>query len=173
METSRAAVLTVRAAVRGAVDFTRARVLDTDWWRRTNVIIRAAGREDDLKAMQAAFAYQCALVSNGSLTEESFKDSQSAARELFQEVLNRLQPWAAATTTDVRQSQLQGLIANYRKYVGDPDSPAFKAKLLQELEEQDARARGEVVDEKPPEDDEDRIDRLLRERDARRTGPGK
>ena len=57
-------------------------------------------------------------------------------------------------------------MASYKKLVGDPDDPEFRKKLVHDLAVVEARdAAAATVG--PEETEGERIDRLLRERDAR------
>lgn len=160
METDRGAVLTLRAAARGIIDFSQARPLDVRWWRRTNVLMKAMAADDDLIAVRAAFDLQRSLVGNGSLTEKSFEGCQKSAKALFGDIIEVLYPWSAKDAEAKKQGQLNGMIDAYKKLVGDPDDPEFQKKLLHDLALQDAQAQ-----EEPEESEGDRIDRLLKERD--------
>lgn len=159
MESDRDATLIVRAAARGVVDFSRARVLDPRWWRRTRALVRAMVLDDDLLTLNTILDYQCALVGNPSLTDESYKKAQDTIKSLMADIVNARRPWEAKTVEEVRQTGLKGLVDLYKKYVGDPADPAFRDKLRRDLEAMDTR-----VDAGPPETDEQRIERLARDR---------
>lgn len=159
MESDRGAVLTLRAASRGVIDFSKARVLDVSWWRRANALIRAMDSEDDLVAIRAAFDFQRSLVGNSGLTEQSFKDCQKSAKALLGELLNALHPWLAKARPD----EISGLVEKYKKLVGDPADPEFRKKLDHDLALLDAAD----AEQAPAETEDQRIDRLIAERDAR------
>lgn len=164
MEADRGAVLTLRAAVRGVIDFTQARVHDVRWWRRANVLIKAMAAEDDLVAVRAAFDLQRSLVGNSGLTEKSFEGCQKAAKALFGDIVEVLYPWSAKDAEQKKAGEIGGLIDQYKRLVGDPDDPEFQKKLAHDLALQEAAAQEET-----PESDNDRIERLLRERDEHYT----
>lgn len=171
METDRGAVLTLRAAARGVVDFSQARVLDVRWWRRSNALIKAMAAEDDLVAVRAAFDLQRSLVGNGNLTKESFEECQKKVQALFGDVIDVLCPWAAKDGEAKKTGQVNELIDKYRTMVGDPNDPEYAKKLAHDLALIDAQE-----EEGPEESETARIDRLLKERDERyhrfRTGGG-
>jgi len=159
----RGAVLTVRAAARGVVDFSAARVLDVGWWRKTNLLISSMADDDRLLTLRAAFDFQRALVANGNLTKESFEGCQKTCREILDDIWNVVSPWSKATQASVRSGQIGSLIDAYKRMVGDPDDPKFRDKLLKELELQES-ARNVVQ----PESDDARVSRLAAARDAER-----
>jgi hypothetical protein len=160
LETDRGAVLTCRAAARGAIDFTKANVRDLSWWRMTNAVISSMARTEEIVALQAAYDFQLALVGNSGLTEESFKASQKTGKEIFQQIIDTQMPWAAADLKGQKDREVNSLIDAYKRMIGDPDDPEFQKKLLHDMELQD---KPKVVVKK--ESEEDRIARLIEERD--------
>lgn len=158
MESDRGAVLTVRAAARGVIDFSRARVRDVRWWRRSNAIIRAMDRDDEFDLVRAAFDLQRSLVGNSGLTDESFKQAQKTANEAFAQLQQIRRPWF--DKAKAKADAIAGMIAEYKKYIGDPDDPVFREKLLADA------AAAEAASAPPAESEDARIERLIRERDA-------
>lgn len=163
METDRGAVLTVRAHLAGAIDFREARLRDVAWWRRANVILRGLAQRQDVEVIRTAYEFQLALLSNGNLTEDSFKKFQDLAKETCNEIVNALHPWASKSVEAVKQQEVTGLIEMYKQLVGDPADPAFRAKLARIASEDEARKRDSSA-----EPEEERVNRLLREADDER-----
>lgn len=168
METNRAAVLTVRAAVRGVIDFDQADIRDVRWWRKTNTLIKAMARDDDEKVLRAVFDFQLAQLGNSSLTEESFKACQKLAGELVKELISAVHPWENKDGKGAKQREIESLIDNYKKLFGDPNDPAFREKLRQQAEYLAALQRGEIVEPKEPETPEQMVERRLAEKRAAR-----
>lgn len=167
METDRGAVLTVRAAVRGVVDFRAARVRDVRWWRRLNVLLRAIAKEDELTTTQMAFDYQLSLVGNPALLADHWARARKEANNLFREGFFLIKPWAAASAEDLQKGEIAGLIEEYKKVQGDPRDPAFRKKLDADMAA--SRARRLAARETARRETEDgRVSRLIREREARR-----
>lgn len=150
------------------MDFAQARVQDISWWRKTNALIKAMARDDEIHTIRAAFDYQRSLVGNSGLTDDSFKKSQETARELFQELINVSTPWAAQTMEEAKTSTIAGLVDMYKKRLGDPNDPEFQKKLEQDYHNWKNGQPQEVQEETP----EQRIDRLVRERDAHYAAKG-
>jgi hypothetical protein len=121
--------------MRGVVDFSKARLHDVSWWRRTNTLIRAMHHDNEIDVLKGAFAFECALLGNGNLTEESFSKVQARAKKSFNDIINLHQPWAAKSIEQVQQEGYQQLIDTYKRVVGDPDDPAFMAKLKASIAE--------------------------------------
>lgn len=162
METDRGAVLTCRAAARRVVDYSQAQVLDIGWWRSTNAKVSAMARLDEIEGIKAAYDYQRSLVGNGGLTGDSFKEAQKTARDLFGKLVDALSPWASKNAESFKEQEINSLIDTYKKIIGDPNDPEFMAKLVHDLALQDQKRREVTVTES----EEDRVDRLLKERDA-------
>lgn len=116
--------------------------------------------DDVMKLTQAAFAYQCALVGNGQLSEEGFKTSQKTAIALYNEIVNNVEPWARSSIEDRKQDEITALVEDYRRLVGDPNDPEFRAKLDADL----ARVE-QLRKQRPKETPEARLDRLAVARD--------
>jgi hypothetical protein len=162
LETDRGAVLTLRAAARGVIDFSKARVDDVRWWRRTNVLIKTMSVEDDMVAVRAAFDLQRSLVGNSGLTDKSFEASQKTAKALFGDIVEVLYPWSSKESAARKAGEIEGLINQYKQLVGDPNDPEFQKKLEHDYEvfkNQDSAVEVES--------DSERIDRLMQEREAR------
>lgn len=165
METDRGAVLTVRAAARGLLDFSRADPRDIRWWRRSTAVVRSMHRDDGLAVVRAALDYQLAMLSNGGVTEETFRGARDGAYESFNDVVNIVQPWAANTTEELKKQGINELLAAYKETFGDPNDPEFQRKLAEGLAEWKR-----LSDRHQEETEEERINRLLLERDARSRG---
>lgn len=162
METDRAAVLILRAAARGVVDFRKAKLQDPAWYRYVNAVLIRMDADDEMTTLNSVLSYQCALVGNSMLTEESFKATQERCRELLTRIMNCANPWSQTSVENAKKHEISNLMEMYRKLVGDPRDPAFAAKLRQDAAQQ-AAERAKIATES----DEERVDRLLRERQAK------
>ena len=98
MERDKAAVLTVRSAVNGTIDYREADIMDYKWWRRWRMLLNEMTAQSDRVLIEHLYSYHLALVSNSGLTDDSFKSIQASARENFEELINVLRPWATKAT---------------------------------------------------------------------------
>ena len=163
METDRGAVLTVRAAVRGVIDFSKARLLDPHWWRRSSILIKAVGADDDERLLRDIFNFHLALVSNSGLTDESFAKEQSKARDAFYDITGAIRPWEGVSAEARKAKEIKDLRQQYIAVFGDPSDPVVAAKLHKDIAEMmEAREKLLAV-----ESDMDRITRLKAERLAK------
>jgi hypothetical protein len=145
LENDRGAVLTVRAAARGLIDFRQAELLDPDWWRRYNIMIAGMSRDDDFDLQTKVMDFHLALVSNSGLTEDSFKSSQANARETFYDIIAVTRPWEMGSKDQRQEKLLNDSYDAYKAAFGeDLRDPEFKErnkadvaqwKLDRELEE--------------------------------------
>lgn len=159
MVTDRGAVLSLRAAARGVVDFSKARLTDVKWWRRANALIERMALDDDRAVLDAAFRYQLALVACGALKPEDFGKVQKTAVGMFQDLVNAARPWAS--TAEAKQNEFEGMIDAYKRLIGDPGEPEFRKKMAADLDRLAALNSVQKV-----ETEDERIDRLMREREA-------
>lgn len=114
-------------------------------------------RDDEANGLRVAYDFQRSLVGNGSLTEESFKSSQSAAKELYSKLLEVLSPWMKTEDGKIQEDTLSSLINLYKTVVGDPDEPEFRKKLIHDMEMLE-KGRAEPAIK---ESEEERIERLM------------
>jgi hypothetical protein len=136
------------------------------WWRYTNAVIEAMARDDDTIPLTAVLRRQCALVGNGNLVPDDFKAMQKSTSELVQLIFNVVKPWAA-TEASGSEGDVAGLINAYKQAFGDPADPVFREKLRQDMAYLEKLRRGEIQPEPVPETAEQRIFRLIAERDAK------
>lgn len=96
-------------------------------------LVRTMHEFDTLDLLRTAHHHQCALISHGGLKEESFKDVQTQAKALFQDMMNIVQPWAQKNSNGVEDARL-ALIEEFKIRFGDPNDPAVAEKLTKEAE---------------------------------------
>lgn len=148
--------------MRGVVDFARADVRDVDWWRRCNVLIGEMEREDDREITKALLALHCAYLANGSLKDDSFQQQSEQAKQQLMALFDAMRPWAATAASP--EALLKTITDKYRAQVGDPNDPAFMAKIADGVRRHKALQR-----QAQSETEEQRIARLIRERALRRS----
>jgi len=140
----------VRAAVRGIIDYSEARLLDPRWWKRTRLLLNAMVREDDFLLQRGIFDYHRSLASNSGLTEESFKLSQERARDSFHDILGALRPWEGSSAEERKAKEYADLRQAYVEAFGDPSDPEYQAEQeekLRQWKEQREQEKSEYVDE--------------------------
>lgn len=126
-------------------------------------MIQAMEAEDDRIASQGLLQFYLAHVSNGSLLEESFKAMAESAKQEVLHLMELLRPWTASTTS--AEQMLQAVTDTYRKLVGDPNDPAFMDEIREGVRKHEALQKEALFRET----DEQRITRLISERDLKRS----
>ena len=118
-------------------------------------LVRTMHEFDTLDLLRTAHQHQCALISHGGLKEESFKDVQTQAKALFQDMMNIVQPWSKKDQ-DAVLDERQMLIEEFKRRFGDPDDPEVQAKYdklardaeeKQKIEQQQAEADAQKIKE--------------------------
>lgn len=91
-------------------------------------LVYAMHELDDLELLKTAHKHQCALISHGGLKEDSFKDVQTRAKDLFQDMINILHPWEREKPSNGPED----LIETFKRHFGDPDDPAVQERMKKE-----------------------------------------
>jgi hypothetical protein len=131
LETDRNAVLIKRAFLRKVITSADCEPNSAEWWQRTMPLVYAMHELDDLELLKTAHKHQCALISHGGLNEDSFKDVQTRAKDLFQDMINILHPWEREQT---KKEGYDDLIETFKRHFGDPSDPAVQERLRQQSE---------------------------------------
>ena len=172
MERDRAAVLTIRSAVSGIIDYREADVLDRRWWRRWRMLINEMATQSDKELLHQLYLYHLALVSNSGLTEESFKSTQQSARDNFEEFVAKVRPWLGRSKEERSKQEGEQFKEDWKQVFGwdldDREAYDEWEKGMRELERKGAEhsaniGREEYEREKRFTDAKERI----RERRAR------
>lgn len=83
----------VRAAVSGAIDYARADPKNRQWRIKHRLIIEEVARREDFELLTTAHRHWLALLSHGSLTEDSFSNIKKRANELLSGIQKTVFPW--------------------------------------------------------------------------------
>ncbi len=134
-------------------------MLDANWWRRTGWILEDLARADDERIVDAIFRFNLALVANTQLTDESWKKSRDTSLDLFNDIMGLVRPWDAKSREQRQKDSHSAFRNQYKRLIGDLDNPDFDKFIAEES----ARILS-MADEVEEESDDQRIDRLLRER---------
>jgi hypothetical protein len=147
LATDRGAILTIRAATRGIIDFSRARLLDPDWWRRCTILLGGVATEDDLEVFRNVYRFHLALVANSGLTDESFRTAQDNARDIFHDLVRMLRPWEKSKL-EVKQEEIDSYREQYKAAFGfDPMDKEEEQRRLDAWAEAIKKAQEETADD--------------------------
>lgn len=118
MESDRAANLTVKSAVAGIIDYSKADWFDPMWWKRWRYLVTEMEQKTQIKLKEIIYNYYLALMSNSMLSSDDFSKMQKKAKELFNEIDNAEKPWAAKSRESVAQQEELALRQQLEKALG-------------------------------------------------------
>lgn len=142
MERDRAAVLTLRTAANGTVDYTKADLHNPMWWKHWRYMIRAVDNAEYGDRLQRAYEFQLALVSNSGLNSDSFAAVQKEAKELFKDIEGASRPWLGRTKADRANQEGKDFKEQWEELAGfNPDDKEALAKWSESVKQvTDAKA---------------------------------
>lgn len=85
----------VRAAVSGAVDYSRADPTDTRWRLKHRLVLMEMQRRERQNVLEYTHRHWCAYLAHGGLTEDSFADVKKSAGDTLLNLQNSVFPWNA------------------------------------------------------------------------------
>ncbi len=135
LEGDRAAILTLRAAAKGVIDFSRTDLHSPTWWKNWRYLTGVIDTEDRGELLCRAYEFQLALISNARLAEsDNFTAAQKRAKDIFYDLEGNLRPWLGRTKAerDVREKE------QYREqwiahFGFDPDDPEARHAWEEQL----------------------------------------
>jgi hypothetical protein len=90
----------VRAAVSGAVDYSRADPTDTRWRIKHRLVLLEMQRRENQHVLEYTHRHWCAYLAHGALTEESFGNVKKNAGETLIDLQNNVFPWSAKPASE-------------------------------------------------------------------------
>jgi len=129
----------VRAAVTGAIDYSRADPKSRQWRIRHRLILNELERTDDQKLLEYMHQQWCSYLGHGSLKEESFNAAKKAALKAFRALEQVVLPWAVKPETPEEgaenstiDKETEDLIKMYkRRMAGREQTAAGKQNVQQ------------------------------------------
>lgn len=118
----------LRAHVAGALDLSKADVLDPRWWKRAEFIIQEFERQAELKLDEYEYQLSLALIDH-SAGEEVLKVTLDTAENLCNKFEQDLRPWDATAATGDLRDTIADMKARYIEVFGDPATPEFQAEM--------------------------------------------
>jgi hypothetical protein len=105
----------VRAAVAGAVDYSRADPSDIQWRIKHRLLLGEVERHEEQKMLDSLHRHWCAYLAHGGLTEDSFIGVKKSAGDTLTALQRTIFPWQAENseetstqTTEAENSKLDG-----------------------------------------------------------------
>lgn len=165
MEGDRAASLTIRSAAMGIVDYSKARLQDTTWWRYWRYMLQEVENQSDQKLLRLAFDFHLGLISNSNLSADDFKKIQKELMELFKDYEGNLRPWLGRNREARYKDMAKDFKEQWKASAGfDPDDPVALAKWENALtEHQENTERANLEQQANVANQEKRIQQRMQE----------
>ena len=122
-------------------------------------MLQAMEREDEWKMIDVFYRFQLALVSHGNLKNEAFGEIQEAAIATYKDLFHSLRPWDVKRAKEQEEEELNNLFDRYKKEIGDPADPVWRAKVERDL----VKLYHELGQQKQEETPEQKVERRARE----------
>jgi hypothetical protein len=121
----------VRAAVSGAIDYSRADPTNINWRLKQKLVLYEVQRQENAKLLECIHQHWLAYISHGNLTADSFSDVKNHANKVLDSLQAAILPWSVKQETEVKNDTINGgpvldaetqkLVDNYKKMVGMTD----------------------------------------------------
>lgn len=90
----------VRAAVSGAIDYSRADPTDNRWRIKHRLSLIEIQRREDQHMLEYMHQHWCAYLAHGALTEESFANVKKEAGDTLRDLQGIVFPWNVKEKTE-------------------------------------------------------------------------
>lgn len=119
----------IRAAASGAIDFSKAKHFDRNWWFRLKFVIDELETNDRLKYCDMQFNLHSTLLSYKD-EKKQFDHHWNRSLELLNRTYNLLFPWNAySIETNGLQKEYDDLANQWKKVFGDTSDPKVAAEI--------------------------------------------
>lgn len=114
----------VRAAVSGAIDYSRADPTDINWRLKQRLVLQEMRRREDVTLLEAEHREWLAYVAHGGLTDESFAAVKKEASEALARLQRAVFPWIKAPEPPpeddtILDEETQKLVDAYKTWQSD------------------------------------------------------
>lgn len=145
MEGDRGAALIVQAARTGAIDFSKARLLDRHWWLKTKLLIDDLERDNLSKVFRLRQAQHLAAVLVPNLKDDSFDTHWTGSQDALGKFTELLFPWYGDMSAKaMQQRNMRSMADSWKTVWGDPADPKVAARIQAVAAEMMARYNDKV-----------------------------
>lgn len=134
----------VRAAVSGAIDYSRSDPTDINWRLKQKLVLHEIQRREEVSFLAAVHQQWLAYVSHGGLTPESFKDVKKSATGALDDLQEAIFPWIEFNRTRPKSdSEDDTMVVNNEEPELDPETQKLvnQYKIWQKQREEEAAAK--------------------------------
>lgn len=150
MERDRGAILTVRSAALGVINYAEAQILEKGWWRKWRLLIGQMAQEDNATLLRDLYSYHLALVANSGISPDSFKSVQESAKDNLDQIVAARRPWAAQDKSDRLEDDVAQSKEDWKYFFDiDLNDEEQRSKYLEERDR--LAAEGAIAAAKPSE----------------------
>lgn len=131
MERDRDAALTLKAAVRGSLDFSKADVKDHGWWLKWRYVIRTLAAQEHEELIGNLYSLSLALLANPKMDAGT---EHKNTLERYRTLRQAKQPWAEMLEEKYRRSEHEEYKVQWKQLTGwDPSDSAAREKWEDEV----------------------------------------
>jgi hypothetical protein len=121
--------MTLRSAVSGALDYSKAEIHSPSWWTRWRVLLNSMDKQLYVETQRDMYQYRLACLSVSALLGADISEPDKNARELFLDIHGSLRPWIPGLNSRERAEEMtkeyrETWIATYGWDPMDPDKVA-------------------------------------------------
>jgi hypothetical protein len=127
----------VRAAVSGALDYSRSDPTDINWRLKQKLVLQEIQRREEVLFLTSVHQQWLAYLSHGGLTEESFKDVKTSTNSALDELHGAIFPWREKKKIDpendtIIDTETQRLVDQYKAWQQQRESEAKEKPAAEE-----------------------------------------
>lgn len=98
--------MTVKSAMLGVIDYTKADIHNPGWWKRWRYLLRSLDNHSYVDVQRDAYRFHLALLGSPHTSSKSFGSIQKEAIETFQDIDGSIRPWTGRATREQRQQSM-------------------------------------------------------------------
>lgn len=146
--------MTLKAAARNLIDFSKSNVRDHGWWLKWRYLIRSLNQEETEELLGRLYDLRLSLISNPKLNIES---QHKETLKLYHTIKSLKQPWAEELEKQYQQSESDQFALQWEKLTGW--NPKDKQAVEKWSEEVRNATRGKQEErEKQAQEEQARLD---------------
>lgn len=119
----------VRAAVTGAIDFSKSDPYDRRWTLRLRLVIDEMIRQSSLQFVGILHQHYMACMAIPNLQPDSFKQMRNSENELLEVIISRLEPWNKDQVSKTQRDTAHAAVAEWEAHYGKLDDPKVQAAI--------------------------------------------
>ena len=119
----------VFAATTGAIDFSKASLLDSRWTAYLRLTLAELTRQTTLDFMRTLHQHYAAFATIPRLEESSFKSLRDSANEALDIIIAKSNPWDKDRVSEAQKDQARAAVQEWEDHYGKLDDPQVQAAI--------------------------------------------